>query len=386
MGMGKIQGRGVTTSNYPEIDSLKEYHLDFRELSKFFVELASDKGGGYAYRALAKAAALGYLSPVIDQHLLGHVIGDIIFEQNNIEGIKECSDDLRNACSHSIVIGAFLEQGMSALPEIKEACHLAPGGGGAYGLCIHGLGHGILAYLEYDMEEAIKLCEKLNAPGPNVEYSECTGGIAMEMMSGVNDLEAWEKQKPNYFKKDDPLSPCDMDFMTEEAAKRCYSYLTPHLFEVGGANMAKLEPKYFEKALSFCEGIPQEEVENRKRCFGGFGKEFIGIANDRNIQNVSEMDDSKLSDVYEWCKLAPTEGVSTCLDSALQALYWGGENERGVAIRFCDVMSEDEYQSYCFNQLIGAVGYYIKDEKYKREFCDELPSSYVLQCKQNITI
>src|SRR3989344_2239057 len=194
--------------SFKEIEEIRNKNLDFGELSKFFVNLANDKGGHYAYKSLAKATALNYLSPNIDTHLLGHNIGDILYKQLGIEGMKFCTQDLRNACSHSIVVGALLEFGADKLRDIADVCRKAPGGKGAYTMCIHGLGHGVLAYTEYDMAQAVNLCEKVSEPRlKNMEYGECVGGISMEMMAGVNDREAWEKQKANYFKKDDPLAP-----------------------------------------------------------------------------------------------------------------------------------------------------------------------------------
>ena len=374
------------TGNFSEIEQLKGTDLDFKQLSVFFTKLAESKGGEYAYKSLALATAHSYLAPNVDTHLLGHVVGDVLFKQDGLEGIKVCTNDLRNACSHSIVVGALLKEGVSALDKIVATCHLAPGGSGAYTMCLHGLGHGVLAYADYDMKKAVDLCRKTSpANSPQREFVECSGGVTMEMMAGVNDHQAWEKQSPNYFKKDDPLSPCDMDFMPKDAQPVCYTFLSPHLFVAAGANLQSPGPEDFKKAFSYCAKLPLEQKDNRRACFGGFGKEYVVLVNNRNVQtqSIENLSDDKLAKIYDWCSLGKTqEAIWPCLDSALQSLYWGGENKREIAIRYCGVIPAASDKSFCFERLIGAVAFYIKDHDYKKQFCEELPVDFKQNCSK----
>ncbi|MEJ0021016.1 MAG: hypothetical protein WDN47_00350 [Candidatus Doudnabacteria bacterium] len=373
-----------STDNYSELDAIRGQNQDFGQLTVFFKDLANKKGGEYAYKALAFAANSNYLAPNIDTHLLGHVVGDVLFAQEGLDGIKVCTNDLRNACSHSIVVGALLTQGLGALPKAVETCHLAPGGSGAYTMCVHGLGHGVLAYTNYDMKKAIQLCDKVGQPVmSSQEYAQCTGGVTMEMMAGIHDPVAWAKQTPYYFSKTDPLSPCDMSFMPAAAQPMCYNYLTPHLFQMAGADLGNPGPKDFEKAFTFCAKLPVSNRVNWDNCYGGFGKEFPVLVNGRNVENVQDLDDAKLKTVYSWCQLAKVSaGVTDCMNSALSSLYWGGENNRDVAIRFCNAVSDAQNQSLCFTSLSGAVSYYIQDHSYRESYCSEIPQAYQTDCRR----
>lgn len=371
--------------NFPEIEEIKGNNLDFQKLTKFFKDLSNKKGGEYGYRALAQAANLGYITPNVDTHLLGHSVGDILYEQKGIDGIKVCTDDLRNACSHSIVVGFLLDNGEKSITKAVSTCLDAPGGIGAYTMCVHGLGHGVLGYYEYDMKKAVELCMKTGTEKyQNREVGQCIGGISMEMMAGVHDKVAWEKQVPNYFKADDPLAPCNSGFIPENVSGYCYTYLTPHLFKSAGASLASPEPKYFKKAMSYCEGL-EKGSQNRRTCFGSFGKEYVVLANARNIQSVTSMSSEQLKLIYDWCKLGPKEGLSPCLATALQSLYWGGENEPDVSIRFCKVIPEQNEASKCMDELIGAVGYYKGNFKsYKEDFCGKLSDEYKNSCEMKL--
>lgn len=377
-----LQGKGVTRV-YPEIESLQSKQLSFRNLESYFQNLAQEKGAAYAYEVLKIAP----IPPNIDMHLLGHVVGDILYKQEGVNGIKICTNDFRNACSHSIVIGLFNDKGEGALPAIAQACRKAPGGSGAYTMCFHGLGHGILAYLGYDMEKAIEMCKKTGTVEyRNREYIECVGGAVMEIIGGgFHDHELWAKQRVQYLKNDDPLYTCFASFMPKEARVQCLVYLTPHLFEAAGGDLAHPTPNDFEKAFTFCGKIPNDDFSDREACFGGFGKEFVVLAQERDIRKIESMTYRQLSRVYEWCLLAQNkEGVGACLSYALGSLYWGGENDYHVSLRFCEVMNDDEIKSSCYENLIGLANTYRTDSVYQKEFCSEIPNAQKAQCRARL--
>ena len=140
----------------------------------------------------------------------------------------------------------------------------------------------------------------------------------------------------------------------------------------------------FEKAFPLCERLPVSDLRNRNSCYGGFGKEFTVLAMGRDIRasSIEKVTNEQLERIYDWCLLAKKrEGIEACLSSAMQSLYWGGENDRRIATRFCSVLRDPYYERSCFMDLTGAVGYYIQDKNYRREFCQELPASYREICE-----
>src|SRR5690606_38758677 len=143
--LGVWYGVSVYTSEedaYAEAASIAQGARSFEDLAQRFEALAQEKGAAHAFEVLRRAE----IPPNTDLHLMGHRVGDILYQQEGIGGIKYCTQDFRNACSHSIVVGALTEFGESALPQIREACLDAPGGPGAYTMCYHGLGHGVFAF------------------------------------------------------------------------------------------------------------------------------------------------------------------------------------------------------------------------------------------------
>jgi len=370
------------TKIFPEVQELKKRVYSFKELTMFFTTIANKQGAPYAFDLLKVAP----LPPNTDLHLLGHAVGDILYKQQGVQGIKVCTNDFRNACSHSIVVALFLKDGEKAIDTISKVCQNAPGGKGAYTMCFHGLGHGVLAYTGYEIEKAVPLCKKTGTIARNNrEYIECVGGMTMEMISGVHDPSLRVKQSSKYFKDDDPLSPCNTAVIPTGAKDICYVYLTPHLFESAGADLGRPVEKDFQKAFSYCDSLT--EKSERHACFNGFGKEFVVLVKNRDIRDIANMTDGQLKQVYSWCMLSyAADGQQSCIESAVNSLYWGGENDRTASIKFCEAIPNTENQGFCMTSLMNAVSYYVDDRNYRASFCNELPKGFMNDCQKTLRI
>jgi hypothetical protein len=298
--------------------------------------------------------------------------------------MQYCTHDFRNACSHTIVIGALIEFGTGAFPQIREACKKAPGGKGAYTMCYHGLGHGVLAFNEYDMNNTVAMCELLSTKEyNNREGVECFGGAVMEIIGGGgHDHETWEKMRPEYLKKEDPFYLCKSDIVPEEYKPMCYNYMTPFAFEALGADMANPGPEIYSKTFALCEEIPKENTEERRSCFGGLGKEFIGIAIGRNFTPGYEPSTKELQNMASWCDLAePHDGKEACFVSVMGSLYWGGEKPYETPVKFCSLIADKNIMSTCIGQLVFNVSIYVDDPNYRSNFCKALPPEYKQECE-----
>jgi hypothetical protein len=251
-------------------------------------------------------------------------------------------------------------------------------------MCFHGLGHGVLAYTDYDLEKAVALCAKTATKEfQSKEEYECIGGTIMEIISGGgHDPKLWEERSKLYLRIDDPLYPCTSSFMPENARPLCFSYLTPHLLLVAGADLGNPKPEDYRRAFKYCEGISSSDIQNRDACFGGFGKEFVVLAKGRDIRKIESLSEDEMRNVYEWCNQSGNKnGVKSCIRHAINSLFWGGENDVSISINFCNGIPDATYKSECLNHLIGTVNYYIKKTSLKKSFCSKLPENFQNECK-----
>jgi hypothetical protein len=370
--------------SFPEISELQSIEFTTSaEIERYFKSVAEKKGAGYAFDLLKIAP----LPDDVDIHLLGHAVGNILYKQEGLNGIKICNQDFRNACSHSIVVGLFIERGIEALDDISSVCRKAPGGIGAYTMCFHGLGHGILAYTDYNLVEAVNLCKKTETEEFNhTESAECVGGAIMEMVGGVHDRQAWEKAKKIFFKDSDPLYPCNQDFIPDNARHLCFLYLTPHLWEAAGvSDPVRITEDELKISFDYCSRLSNDYQEYQNSCYAGFGKEFVVMADGRDIRNLGSSSPEALKNTYQWCTLAGVEdGVHVCFLEAVNSLYWGGENSPKAAVNFCSLIDDGQDQELCFTHLIGAFKFYTRGKNKLRSLCNTLPENYSRICHDQI--
>lgn len=367
-----------------ELSYLQSQPFNFEELSDYFEKKAKEKGGEYAFDLLAQAQ----FSSEIDMHLLGHVVGEELYKQKGIDGIHTCTQEFRNACSHAIVIGLFQDQGPAALEKIADACRDAPGAKGAYAMCFHGLGHGVLAYVGYDMAKTKEYCNMTGTiEKGNVEAMECMGGAAMEIVGGGgHDREAWEVMRKEYLNPEDPFSLCTSDLMPENAKTYCIMYLTPFYFEATGGGIHNNDDEQIAKAFELCEMLKGEHENLRMACYGSFGKEFPTIANNLDVRRIWNISDEGLRKVDHWCSLAKVEdGIVSCIRHAIGALLWGGENQVSGAVRLCNIIDEEGLQNTCYEETINNLNHFTKKGDNRREdLCEGIGERFKESCKEKL--
>lgn len=357
---------------YPEAATIGWGAESFADLQGRFTELADEKGASYTFEVLRRAS----LPPNTDIHFLGHTVGDALYAQKGIDGIVECTQDFRNACSHSIVIGAFVEHGEGAFPLIREACKKAPGGEGAYTMCYHGLGHGVFAYYGYDLPRTIDSCKETATPERgNRDYIECVGGAVMELMGGGgHDKELYEAARQKYLLASRPLNPCMESFMPDDVKEICFVYLTPHLWESVGIDLGVPDPADFPEAFGLCDVVPKSRQELRDACFGGFGKEFVVLSGARDFRRIEDYTDEEYARIAEWCQLAgASDGKEACIAHALASFFWGGENSPEISFHFCSIVPGGSLRTRCLSTLADVIPSYIRNDGTRERLCGRLP-------------
>lgn len=374
-----LGGLKISAADVARVEALTERQAPFEDFSDLFAEIAEKRSGVYAFE-LMKAVRFPF---GLDQHLLGHVVGDIMYQQEGINGMSLCTQDFRNACSHTMVIGALLEHGEGVLPKIRAACHLAPGGSGAYTMCFHGLGHGVLAYNLYDIGKTASMCNEFGTPEyQNREAVECFGGAIMEIIGGGgHDRTHWEARRKEYLDPSEPFGLCTNEIVPQELRSICYVYMTPFAFEAVGANMANPGPDAFKKTFAFCDQVPKDRPEEREACFGGLGKEFISLATGRSLAPNTEPSMAQLATMRDWCMLAgPADGKEDCLQAVVDSLYWGGEKPFSTMLSFCSIVA-DAFTAACYETSMKNVAQYIADPEYKTTYCQALPEAHHEKCR-----
>lgn len=380
---------------FEEVDEINGVEWNLDQYESYFRSLAEEKSAVYAFDVLRRVKI-----PVsINIHEIGHGIGYILYRQNGLEGLKSCTEEFRSACAHSLVISHLITFGTQAMIDVESVCRNAPGGKGAYSLCFHAVGHGLLAYAQYDFEKAVNLCTAVkyeNSTSNDSESNqlrgyrfvdpeiECVGGVVMEMVAASHDRVAWATERKKFMPKNEIHMPCNSLFMPDRFRSICYTYITERFISAAGVTETLPTNEDIENAMEYCNLIQNSEI--RISCFGGFGKLFVFYANQGSQEEmqgnyVDRMSDQALEKVHSWCSLThDIEGEHLCNGIALDTIFWIGQNSPIVSISFCKLSLTDSEGIRCFDRLVSNIHYFIDDASTIESTCLLFPDDFRSGC------
>ncbi len=194
-------------------------------------------------------------------HLIGAKAGK---EYGSVaEAYKHADPFCRAGYYHGVLEGIFGDAqggGEKLLSQLDSICADVPGKSRysyEYFSCVHGIGHGLMAYFDHDLFKSLDGCTKLS---PAWEQSTCSGGVFME-----NVISDSPEEPSRFLKSDDPLYPCD----AVDAAFRgqCYLMQTSHILVMYDGD--------FAKTFSVCRSV---EAAYRDICFQSLGRDASGYS------------------------------------------------------------------------------------------------------------
>lgn len=250
--------------------------------AKYYATLAYNKGNSSAFTDMEAAYKTDEF--VKSQcHQLAHVVGRTSFEKTN--SLEKAYADGNNFCWSGFYHGA-IEQATKRLgaerikTDAKSICQ-AFATKQQYSFnhfnCVHGLGHGLMAVSEYNLPDALKLCDNLN---DSWEDASCFGGVFMENVMVASRGDGTSA----YFKAKEPLYPCT--YVGETYKEQCYLMQTSYVLQHNGYDFAKT----FDECAKADAGYSNT-------CFRSLGRDASGstgsdvartVANCRAGQNDSD--------------------------------------------------------------------------------------------------
>jgi hypothetical protein len=184
--------------------------------------------------------------------------------------------------------------------------------------CVHGLGHGTMLVTEYELFEALEVCNMIS---DSWEQTSCWGGAFMEnIMADANEM-----HDTKYLRADDPLYPCTA--VEERYKAECYKMQTSHALTVLGGD--------FSKVFEVCSGVAGSY---RAQCYESLGRDASG----RSISDAVQTRDT--------CMLGQDfEAQSHCILGAVRDFisYYHSDVQ---GKEFCSSL-EPHLQQLCQNEV-----------------------------------
>ena len=213
-------------------------------------DLIKSQGVGVALTALKKTEKIN--QGFGECHVRAHKVGIIAYELYGDNAFALCTEECNGACYHGTIGQYAADHGINDFSKSKlgSFCLNSP----SFDQCLHGLGHGLLAWTNYEVLEALKLCDMI--PAETYKQNECWRGVFMENIVGENVAREGEAAK---YLSEDPAFPCTI--MPEKYKNACDQFI---VFRIG-----ELYSKDFKKIAEVCmEKIPPQFFRG---CFANLG-------------------------------------------------------------------------------------------------------------------
>ncbi len=278
-------------------------------------------------------------------HLLVHEIGEYIYKKYGPAGLKYCKEYFLSACYHSFIIDDLADHGIDGLSHTIEQCKES--GTNVLTQCAHAAGHGFLAWRDYDLLGALKMCDQLHQKSGDVPTFNCYDGVFMENFWGVHDGEPSPKR---WLKASDPLYPCDDPRIPHQYLSGCWSNQASVMYVQFHGDL--------KKVASYCDAVQDPDLQGM--CYNNFARQIHPLTN------------GKTDAAFALCQNATGEKWQNyCLETIASAAFSVGDHEK-MPFEICSRIGESSKKE-CYQELSGMIwGEAGKDVSVGDELCGRI--------------
>lgn len=220
--------------------------------------------------------------------------------------------------------------------------------------CLHGLGHGLASFYDYDVFAAVKICEKFD---PGWEQISCSKGVFMQNV--VYNLE----NDGGSFDESDKFFPCNK--VEEKWAPACYHYHPTYILKQNGWEVFSSFrdcDKLDEELIKYCyHGMGRQlsrnvqgDIENAKAfCSSGQKIEYHTDCLRGMVMTIVNFNTNPESG-FNFCKLLPEEFKSDCYDAVGRWVIMLRPTDEGRTIE-CIRAENQDYFEICMNASLESL-------------------------------
>ncbi len=274
------------------------------------------------------------------------------------ESFKSCGIECHSGCRHGATEAFFAANGTTDLIDsLHTLCGDEAGNRFHMHQCIHGIGHGLMAWYDYKIYDALEACDLIRQ---QYHQKSCYSGVFMENVVGgiVQDEQAEGGVHYTQYLNDDPHYPCNA--VKEKYKHECYWLQTDHMHRLLGD---------FDAVGIACADAPEHF---RFACFHSMG---------RTVSGQMLLDPVQSRKVC--MRIAYVPGRNGCLEGALNNLFWDPSQETG-AVAFCALSSDSSFEEICYDRLMTQATEVISTDGLP-DFCRTLPDRYQSECMERKT-
>ena len=258
----------------------------------------------------------------IDCHQQAHIIGRTSYKVFQVNAFTRSTYECHSGYIHGVMEGFLIDKGTTNLSaKITGICDKFDTSFKRFE-CLHGVGHGLMGYENYDLPEALTSCKRL---ADAFSQMSCYGGVFMEnIIAGQGQGENYHETK---WLSSDPLFPCNKVEDDIAIKTECYKMQTSRVLYLNNYD--------FEDAIKTCLTAEESIIGT---CFRSLGRDAAG----HTLRNNEKM--------LEICSKVPKTGnyYEDCIYGAVHVIidFWGPAL-KSQASDFCAKIPEQQAREYC---------------------------------------
>ncbi len=282
-------------------------------------------------------------------HQRAHEVGRIGYELFGAHALSVSGHECHSGSFHGATEALFRERGTLDLEsDIEVLCGSAPNRFFRH-QCMHGVGHGLMAWTSYELPDALGLCDHVGEPR---DRRSCYSGVFMEnVVGGLSGMMGHVTQ----YLSDDPHYPCNI--LDERYASDCYFYQT--------SRMAALFDNDFERVAEACAEAPEQA---RRLCYQSMGRDVASVSRQKPKKAIRRCDEVE----------DPTDRRN-CLVGAVQDYFWDASGA-GLAVEFCTRLKSADDKKACYRTIFSRAKSLPISAAELRSFCQQVEEPYRTGC------
>lgn len=289
----------------------------------------------------------------IDCHDRAHEFGRMSYEEFGDEVLKLNLPECHSGFYHGAIEAYFHKNGTDNLKD--KLTFICPTSLNIFFAhqCRHGLGHGLMAWSNYDLPATLDYCNLIDEDSGK---SSCRSGAFMENIVGSLIDSDEEKILGHYTKylSDDPQYPCNI--VKEPYKADCYFLQTDRMLRLGGN---------FQAIADGCAAAP---VAYQYTCYPSMGRTISGMTRGRP------------EEALRGCQIITDQAHRfECIDAVAKDQLWDPAGA-AAGLRFCSIVPADDGQAVCYQGLLYHAAFVLSD-KQREGFCAQIPEAMQPQCR-----
>ncbi|MGI9301525.1 MAG: cupredoxin domain-containing protein, partial [Gammaproteobacteria bacterium] len=302
---------------------------------------AMNHGPAHTVAALSQhAEALGE-----DCHQRAHVLGRLAYSLFGVDAFSFAGHECQSGVYHGTMEALFHEEGTANIQQdVATICSVARNDFFQH-QCIHGVGHGLMAWANYEMLDALALCDELESA---TNRESCYSGVFVENI--VGGLVGAMGHKTKYL-SDDMHFPCNV--LEDRYVPACYYYQSSRMVQLTGGD--------FRAITQACETAPETAQHH---CFLSMG---------RDVGARTRSDPAAAARQCSWTERG--DFFIDCISGAVQDWFWEASGADD-ALGLCAILQWSPAKRMCYDTITSRAKQILETRAEMQSFCDQVESGY----------